>query len=99
MGSFLDRVAIPTGHFDNDILGAVGDALASQTRLQGQAGRLLQLVQFFVGGFVAGRQTFPNYDVTSGAGADSAAGVFERNIPAIANVKDRAGLPAAAVGD
>ncbi len=97
--SFLDRIAIPTRHLDDNVARAVGHALATQTRLQGQSRRFFELVQLFVGCFVAGFQTFADDDMAGGASAHTAASVFERDVESIADVEDRSGLSAAAVGD
>src|SRR5216684_1567352 len=87
---FFGVVFVPVGNFDDDVGGAVGHGLATQTRFGGDAGGFVQLVEFGVGGFVAGLEAFPHDDVARGAGANAAASVVEASLDAFGNVEDAA---------
>ena len=51
---FLGVIFIPLGNFDDDVFGAVGDALATEARFRRDAGGFIELIELGVGGFVAG---------------------------------------------
>src|SRR6266851_2134140 len=87
---FLGVVFVPVGDFDDDVGGAVGDGLAAEARLGGDAGGFVELVEFGVGGFVAGFEALVNDDVAGGAGADAAAGVVKAGFDAFGDVEDAA---------
>jgi len=96
---FLDCVPIPSRNLDNNVTSSVRDTLAPEAGLQGQARGLLQLVEFFVGGFVARFEAFADDDMAGGAGTDAPAGMLEGNVDAVADVQNRSGLAAAPVRD
>src|SRR6266446_7796150 len=96
---FLGVVFVPVGDFDDDVGGAVGDGLAAEARLGGDAGGFVELVEFGVGGFVAGFEALVNDDVAGGAGADAAAGVVKAGFEAFGNVEDAAREAVVAVGN
>src|SRR5216684_3584230 len=96
---FLGVVFVPVGDFDDDVGGAVGDGLAAEARLGGDAGGFVEFVEFGVGGFVAGFEALVNDDVAGGAGADAAAGVVEAGFEAFGNVEDAAREAVVAVGN
>src|ERR1700686_1688239 len=87
---FFGVVFVPLGDFYHDVGGAVGDGLATQARLGGDAGGFVELVEFGVGGFVAGFQALLDHDVAGGAGADPTAGVVQAHFEAFGNVEDAA---------
>src|SRR5260370_1932717 len=66
---FLGVILVPVGDFDDDVGGAVGHGLAAEARLRGDAGSLIELVAFGVGGFVARLQALLHDDVPGGAHA------------------------------
>src|SRR5712691_13260847 len=84
---FLGVVFVPVGDFDDDVGGAVGNGLAAEARLRGDAGGLVELVEFGVSGFVAGFEAFSHDDVAGGASADAAASVVEAGFEAFGNVE------------
>jgi hypothetical protein len=75
--AFADVVAIPSGDLDGYIAGY--DRLASQARMEGEAGGLIEAVELvFVGGvWTQVRVTLLDDDVTGSAGAAPSAGVFD----------------------
>src|SRR5439155_14755389 len=75
MIEFLGVICVPIGNFHDDVGGAVGDGLAAEARLRGDAGRFVELIELGVGGLVAGLQAFAHDDVARGAGANATAGV------------------------
>src|SRR5712664_1291306 len=99
MIEFLGVVFVPVGDFDDDVGGAVGDGLAAEARLGGDARGFVELVEFGVGGFVAGFEALVNDDVAGGAGADAAAGVVKAGFEAFGNVEDTAREAVVAVGN
>ncbi len=54
MIQFFGVVFVPVGDFDDDVGGAVGNGLAAEAGLWGDAGGFVEFVEFGVGGFVAG---------------------------------------------
>ena len=96
---FLGVVFVPLGDFYDDVGGAVGDGLAAQAGLGSDAGGFVELVEFGVGGFVAGFEALLDHDVAGGAGADAAAGVVESHFKAFGNVEDAAGDAVVSVGN
>jgi hypothetical protein len=96
---FLRVIFVPLRNFDDDVGGAVGNRLAAEARLRGDAGSFVKLVQLGVSGFVAGLQAFVNNDVTGGASADAAAGMVEAYLEAFGNIQDATGNAVVAVGN
>src|SRR6202051_374222 len=96
---FFGVVFVPLGNFYDDVGGAVGDGLAAEAGFGGDAGGLVELVEFGVGGFVAGFQALLDHDVAGGAGADATAGVVQSHFEAFGNVEDAAGDAVVSVGD
>ena len=98
MIEFLGVVFVPVGDFDDDVGGAVGDGLAAEAGLGGDAGSFVEFVEFGVGGFVAGFKALPDDDVAGGAGADATAGVVEAGFEAFGDVEDAAREAVVAIG-
>src|SRR5229473_3643984 len=96
---FLGVVFVPVGDFDDDVGGAVGDGLAAEARLGGDAGGFVEFVEFGVGGFVAGFESFSHDDVAGGAGANAAASVVEAGFEALGDVEDASREAVVAVGN
>src|SRR6267142_656147 len=96
---FLGVIFVPVGNFDDDVGGAVGDGLAAEARLRGDAGRFVQFVELGVGGLVAGLEAFAHDDVARRAGANAAAGVVEAGFEPLGDVQDAAGQTVVAVGN
>src|ERR1700726_3215695 len=88
---FLRVILIPLGNFYNDIFCAVGNALAAQARFWSDAGGFVELIEFGIGGFVAGFETLVNDYVAGGAGANAAAGMVEAHVIALGDVENTAG--------
>jgi hypothetical protein len=99
MIGFFSVVFVPLGNFDHDVGGAVGHGLAAQARFGRDAGRFVELVEFGVGGFVAGFEALLHEDVAGGAGAHAATGVVQAHFEALGNVEDAAGNAIVAVRD
>src|SRR6266851_6691341 len=87
---FLGVVFVPLGNLDDDVGGTVRNGLAAKPRFRRDAGGFVELVEFGVGGFIAGFQAFLHDDVACRAGADAAAGVVEANLEAFGNVENAA---------
>ena len=83
MLGFLGVIFVPFGDFDDDVFGAVGNALAAEARFRRDARRFIELIEFGVRGFVAGFEAFVNDHVARGAGTDAAAGVVETYVEAL----------------
>src|SRR6266478_8294065 len=75
MIEFLGVIFVPVGNFHHDVGGAVGDGLAAEARLRGDAGGFVEFIELGVGGLVAGLEAFAHDDVARRAGANAAAGV------------------------
>src|SRR6266478_2015481 len=99
MIKFLGVVFIPLGNLDDDVGGAVRNGLAAKPRFRRDAGGFVELVEFGVGGFIAGFQAFLHDNVACRAGADAAAGVVEANLEAFGNIEDAAREAVMAVGN
>src|SRR6266850_3141114 len=99
MIEFLGVILVPIGNFDDDVGGAVGDRLAAEARLRGDAGGFVEFVELGVGGLVAGLEAFAHDDVARGAGANAAAGVVEAGFEPFGDVQDAAGQTVVAVGN
>src|ERR1700743_3158883 len=96
---FFDVIFIPLGNFNDDIGGAVGNGLATETRLRRDARRFVEFIEFGVRGFVAGVEALLNDDVARRACADAAAGVIESGFDALGNIENAAGQAVVAVRD
>src|SRR6266567_2727289 len=99
MIEFLGVVFIPLGNLDDDVGGVVGNGLAAEARLRRDAGGFVELVEFGVGGFIAGFQAFFHDDVACRASANAAAGVVEAHLETLGNVEDAAREAVMAVRD
>src|SRR5882724_11374983 len=99
MIEFLGVIFVPIGNFHHDVGGAVGDGLAAEARLRGDAGGFVEFIELGVGGLVAGLEAFAHDDVARGAGANAAAGVVEASFESFGNVQDAAGQTVVTVGN
>src|SRR5947209_16167765 len=95
----LGVIFVPVGNLYNDVGGAVGDGLAAEAGLWRDARGFVELIQFGVGGFVAGLQALMNDDVARRAGADASAGVVQASLDALGNVEDASRKTVVAVGN
>src|SRR2546425_12933836 len=99
MIEFLGVIFVPIGNFHDDVGGSVGDGLAAEARLRGDAGGFVEFIELGVGGLVAGLEAFAHDDVAGGAGADAAAGVVEAGFESLGDIQDAAGQTVVAVGN
>src|SRR5882724_5113575 len=80
MIEFLGVVFVPSGNFDDDVSGAIGNGLAAETRLRRDARRFVKLIELRIRCFVAGFEAFLDDYVASGTGTDTAARVIESRL-------------------
>src|SRR6266850_738176 len=99
MVELLGVILVPIGNLHDDVGGAVGDGLAAEARLRGDARSFVQFVELGVGGLVAGLEALAHDDVARGAGANATAGVVEAGFESLGNVQDAAGQTVVAVGN
>src|SRR5579862_5970808 len=89
--SFLGEIAIPLRDLHHHVGGPVRDALTAQARFRGKPRRLVELIVFRVGRFVARLEAFVHDHVARGAGADPAAGVVQAHVEARGDIKNAPG--------
>ena len=99
MRHLFDGIAVPQRNLNEDISASVGNALAAQAGFDVETRRGLQLIEFVVCRLVARLKPLTHNHMARRTGDDPAAGVFERNIEALANIQDRTRQSAALVGD
>src|SRR6266478_3023673 len=99
MIEFLGVIFVPIGNFHHDVGGSVGDGLAAEARLRGDAGGFVEFIELGVGGLVAGLEAFAHDDVARRAGANAAAGVVEASFESLGDVQDAARQAVVAVGN
>src|SRR5882724_8126714 len=99
MIEFLGVILVPIGNFHDDVGGAVGDGLAAEARLRGDAGGFVEFIELGVGGLVAGFEAFAHDNVARRASANAAAGVVEAGFESLGDIQDAAGQTVVAVGN
>src|SRR5260221_3304002 len=87
----LRVVLVPLGDFDHDVSCTVGNSLATEARLRRNSRSFIELIQFRVGGFIAGLEALLHHDVAGRAGADSAAGMIEAGLQRFGKIQNTSG--------
>src|SRR6267154_127457 len=99
MIKFFGVILVPLGNFHNDVCGAIGYGLATQSRFRRDARRFIEFVELRIGGLIAGFQAFPHDHVAGRAGAHASARVVQSRFNALGNIKNASGQAVMAVGD
>ena len=75
--TFADHISIPVGNLDNQILGAIWNALAAEAAVWSKTWRETELFIFGVGHLLDGFESFAHDAVARGARTNAAAGMVD----------------------